>query len=432
MNKEENMSVKVGLIGVGTVGSGVVEILESKKALLLKTTGIDIEVSMLCARTQATLDKFPKIKSTTDPLELINSNNVDIIVELAGGYDAPRKWLTQAIAAGKHVVTANKALVAKYGTELLPLASQNNLHFLYEAAVGGGIPIIKSINESMQANTIKSLSCIINGTCNYILSEMSEKGSEFDDVLKDAQELGYAEADPTFDVEGIDASHKLAILASLASFKFVDFEKFAVKGIRGISKQDIQWASKNNYCIKHLGSMQQDSEGLDISVEPCLLPSTHLLANVNGALNAVYLETDRLGPALFTGAGAGQFPTASAVVSDILTAAHAIGQNANALPMDWYNHENPAKLNDAKLAKSEFYIRLLVEDKPGVLAKITKDLSDENISLATIEQTLDEEKKQATIVVTTHLCKKGELETALSVMESEKVIIDASTIKIMA
>ncbi|MDB9744320.1 homoserine dehydrogenase [Fibrobacterales bacterium] len=426
------MSVKVGLIGVGTVGSGVVEILESRRELLSKTTGVDIEVSMLCARTQSTLDKFPHIKSTTNPQELIDSKDVDIVVELAGGYDAPREWLTQAITAGKHVVTANKALVAKYGTELLPLASSNNLHFLFEAAVGGGIPIIKSITESMQANTINSLSCIINGTCNYILSEMSEKGSEFDAVLKEAQDLGYAEADPTFDVEGIDASHKLAILASLASFKFVDFEKFAVKGIRGISKQDIQWAAKNNFCIKHLGSMSQDHDGLDVSVEACLLPSTHLLANVNGALNAVYIETDRLGPALFTGAGAGQFPTASAVVSDIFTAAHAIGQDANALPMDWYNVENPAQLKDTNLTESEFYIRLLVEDKPGVLAKITKDLSNENISLATIQQTLDEDKNQATIIVTTHLCKKGELEAALAMMDSENIIIDASTIKIMA
>ena len=312
------MKLKLGIIGVGTVGSGVIDIIESRKEWLQEHYQMEISIEGIAARRQANLDEFKQYKGTLNPLDLANDPEIDVLVELAGGYDLPLEWIEAAIENGKHVVTANKALIAKHGEKLFPKAAAKKTSLKFEAAVAGGIPIIKALQESLSGNEILSLYGIINGTCNYMVSEMEEKGLDFETALKDAQDLGFAEADPTFDVDGIDACHKLSILSTIAGRSYVPFEKIPTEGIRKIDPLDLEIVDSMGCVIKLLGIYKRQGDTADVRVHPCILPKDHLLANVTGVLNAVYLETDRLGPALFTGAGAGMFPTASAVVADII------------------------------------------------------------------------------------------------------------------
>ena len=310
------MSIGVGIIGLGTVGSGTVEILEERIPFFASELGLDIEIRGLCAKSDAETAPFAARghRCTTNAQELIDDPSIQILVELVGGYDLPRKWISAALAAGKNVVTANKALIAKHGAELFPIAAQNKVDLLFEAAVGGGIPVIRAMQESLVGCEIKAIRGIVNGTCNYILTSMFKDGGDFDAVLAEAQKLGYAEANPTFDVDAIDSAHKLAILASLASGKFVDFQKMLVEGIRGIGQIDVRMAREMSCTIKLLGIFNRCEDGrIDARVHPCLLPENHLLSSVDGVLNAVHIEATSLGPTLMTGAGAGKLPTASAV-----------------------------------------------------------------------------------------------------------------------
>ena len=303
--------LRIGLIGTGTVGGGVIQILEQKIAEYKEKLGVELELACICAKSDVEVAPYKEkgYKVSTNADEMIASNDIDVLVELAGGYNMPRKWILAALNSGKHVVTANKALLAKYGHEIFPLAAEKGLHVLFEAAVGGGIPIIRSLQEGLLGSTVESLSCIINGTCNYILSRMADEGLDFDVVLKDAQRLGFAEADPTFDIEGIDSAHKTALLASLCSGKRVDFEKIHVTGISKITAQDIAIAKELGCCVKLLGIYHRDGDRVDARVHPCFVPVDHLLSNVNGVLNAVYLKCDNLGETIQTGAGAGRLPT---------------------------------------------------------------------------------------------------------------------------
>jgi homoserine dehydrogenase len=410
------MQIGIGIIGVGTVGSGTVDILLEKKAYYQELYGLDFNITMVCARTDEELAPFRALGLTgsTQVQDIMTNPAISIVVELAGGYELPKSWIEQALTAGKHVVTANKALIAKYGAQLFPLAAKNKRHFLFEAAVGGGIPIIRSLQEALTGNSVNSIKCIINGTCNYILTEMSQKGSAFASVLAEAQSLGYAEADPTFDVDGIDSAHKLAILATLGSKQYVDFNKIHIEGIRRINETDIAFAREMGFVIKLLGVFSKVEGKTDARVHPALLPGDHLLASVNGVLNAVYLETDHLGPTLQTGAGAGKYPTASAVVADIV----AIGRQGvkggmSPIPMDFFSEGNPADLLPIEETSSAFYLRFTTRDETGVLASITKILSQQGISVESMIQKGHQKKDRVVIVMVTQVCKEGLMRQAL-------------------
>lgn len=380
--------MRIGIIGVGTVGSGTVEIIESLSPTWAAEHGINVDIVALCARTASELEPFANrgYKLCTQVGDLLNDPSISVIVELAGGYEAPREWVLQALNQGKHVVTANKALIAKYGHEIFPKAAATGSHFLFEAAVGGGIPIIRSLQESLIGNRILSLSCIINGTCNYILSRMSHSGLSFAQALAEAQAKGYAEADPTFDVEGIDSAHKLAILASLCARQFVDFQKMSISGISSISADDIANAAELECTIKLLGIFRQVGERIDARVHPCLVSKEHLLSSVNGPMNAVFLECDHLGPTIQTGAGAGKLPTASAVAADLVSLARSLQGNTRPLPMSWFNTQNQATLLPLELLESRYYFRFTTHDACGVLAQITGVLAKNGISIESLIQ----------------------------------------------
>ncbi len=424
------MKIRLGFIGAGTVGSGALLLLQKNRAFFLKELGIDFDVRMVASRQGDTLpESIPaSTRRTHDAMEVCRDPEVDVVLELAGGYELPRQWQTEALQNGKHVVTANKALLAKHGAELFPLAAEKGCHLMYEAAVGGGIPIIKALQESFIANDIQGLACIINGTCNYILTNMTQKKLGFAEVLQDAQKLGYAEADPTFDIEGVDSAHKVALLASLCYGKFVDFQKMSVEGITRVSALDIQMADELGFVIKLLGTVSQDSDGnIQASVYPALLEKDHQLATVNGVLNAVYLKTSAVGPVLLTGAGAGQLPTASAVVSDLVTLA---GRLADATPspnpMHFFRKENEAELVPIDALETEFYLRLTTEDKPGVLARVTAILAEEGISIRSILQKAEHDPENVPVILLTHLCRDAQIQKALKRINALDTIRGAS------
>lgn len=421
--------LRIGLIGTGTVGGGVIAIIEQKKAEYKEKLGIDLELACICAKTDEEVAPY-KAKGynvTTDADAMIASPDIDVLVELAGGYNMPRKWILAALNAGKHVVTANKALLAKYGHEIFPLAAQKGLHVLFEAAVGGGIPIIRSLQEGLVGSTVESLSCIINGTCNYILSRMAKEGLDFDTVLKDAQRLGFAEADPTFDIEGIDSAHKTALLASLCSGRRVDFEKIHITGISKITAQDIAIARELGCTIKLLGLYNRNGQRVDARVHPCFVPKHHLLSSVNGVLNAVYLKCDNLGETLQTGAGAGRMPTASAVVADIVSLARSIDTGSRAaLPMGWFNESNPAELVPISETSARCYFRITSRDERGVLAKITGILAENSISIETIIQKNVNDPGKVSIVVITEKILDSKAEKAIAAINALPEIVENS------
>jgi len=418
--------MRIGIIGVGTVGSGVVEIVE-KNQKLWNSLGVTIEIGGICAKSDAELAPYVAkgYKTTTNADVLLDDASLQTIVEVAGGYELPRKWITKALQNGKNVVTANKALLAKYGHEIFPLAKQKNCHVLFEAAVGGGIPIIRSIQEGLTGNRIESLSCIINGTCNYILTQMSQNGLTFEVALQQAQAQGYAEADPTFDIEGIDAAHKTALLASLASGKRVDFQKIHVTGITGVTAQDIQHAKDFDCTIKLLGNYRRVGERVDARVHPCLIPNDHLLSSVNGVLNAVYLECDNLGPTLQTGAGAGKMPTASAVAADLVSLARSLGGRAP-IPMDWFREGNDADLVSVDQLQTRYYFRFTTKDARGVLASITSILASNNISIESILQKGVRDPGKVSIVLLTERALESDVKAALAKIDALDAVTEPS------
>ncbi len=383
--------VKIGVLGLGTVGGGTVNVLKRNAQEISRRAGRDIIVTRASARdlSRDRICDTQGITLSTDPSEIINDPEIDIILELIGGTSLAKELVLQAIANGKHVVTANKALIALHGNEIFAAASKANVIVAYEAAVAGGIPIIKAIREGLSGNRINWLAGIINGTGNFILTEMRDKGRDFDDVLKEAQALGYAESDPTFDVEGIDAGHKLMILASIAFGIPLQFENVYTEGITKITRADVEYAGELGYRIKHLGIARKTNIGIELRVHPTLIPERRLLANVDGVMNAVLVNADAVGPTLYYGAGAGSEATASAVVADVVDVVRALTLNSiNRVPHLAFQDDSIADLHilTHEQIETAYYLRLTVEDKPGTLAQITQILAKQNISIEAILQ----------------------------------------------
>ena len=383
--------VKVGLLGLGTVGGGTAMVLQRNCEEITRRVGRCIDIVHAAARgiDQQTLVDPTKVKLTEDAFEVVNNPDVDVIVELIGGYSPARELVLQAIDNGKHVVTANKALIALHGSEIFKAASKKGVMVAFEAAVGGGIPIIKAVREGLAANRIEWIAGIINGTGNFILTEMRDKGRDFNEVLKEAQQLGYAEADPTFDVEGIDAAHKLTILASLAFGIELQFNKTYTEGIGAITPEDVAYAEELGYRIKHLGITRKTNHGIELRVHPTLIPERRLIANVDGVMNAVLVKGDAVGPTLYYGAGAGAEPTASAVVADIIDVARALdAASEHRVPVMGFQADAMSdcpvlSMDDVETA---YYLRMQAVDRPGVLADVSRIFAEQGISIEAVIQ----------------------------------------------
>ena len=384
-------AVNVGLLGLGTVGGGTLGVLHRNADEISRRAGREIRVVGAAVRDLERRRPCDTsgLALTTDPFDIVNDPNVDIVVELLGGDTVARETVLQAIENGKHVVTANKALIALHGNTIFENAQRRGVMVAFEAAVAGGIPIIKSIREGLAANRIEWLAGIINGTSNYILSMMEEAARDFDQVLKEAQDLGYAEADPAFDIEGTDAAHKLTILASIAFGIPLQFERVYVQGITAITIEDIAFARELGYRIKHLGLARRTAGGIELRVHPTLIPHKRLIANVNGVMNAILVRADAVGPTLYYGAGAGAEPTASSVVADLVDVVRAITTDPqNRVPHLAFQPGSLAALPILSIEEIEtaYYLRLSATNRPGVLAAITRIFGDSDISIDTILQ----------------------------------------------
>ena len=416
-------TVKLGLCGLGTVGGGVFDVLARNSSDINARAGRNISISHLGSRSEKPAYETSNIKVSRDLFAVAEDPDVDILVELIGGTRVAKDLVIKAIENGKHVVTANKALIAEFGNSLFKLAETHEVTLSYEAAVAGGIPIIGALREGLAANKIEWLAGIINGTGNFILTEMRDKGREFEDVLAQAQELGYAEADPTFDVEGIDAAHKLVILASIAFGMPLCFEGVFTEGISKIAPEDVVYAQELGYRIKHLGvARRRPEEGVELRVHPTLIPQNRLIANVDGVMNAVLVKGDAVGPTLYYGAGAGAEPTASAVISDIVNVSRAIGEDIqNYVPSLGYF---PDKLHDHTIlpiddVKTAYYLRVSVDDQPGVLSKITQILSERGISVkALIQKASMENSEQVPVILLTNLTQERLVDSAIIDIEN--------------
>ena len=391
--------MKVGILGLGTVGGGVVNVLQKNSASIERRTGVKIEVILAAVRdvTQKRICDTSNIKLTEDPFEVVNHPDIDVVLELIGGTELTKELVETAINNGKHVITANKALIANHGNELIKLANKKQVRLLFEASVAGGIPIIKSLEQGLSANNIESLAGIINGTGNFILTDMKEKGRDFDDVLKEAQALGYAEEDPTFDIEGIDAAHKLSILAAIAFGTELQFNQVYTKGISGITTEDIFHAQELGYTIKHLGIAKRTGNGIELRVHPTLVSNKQLIAQVDGVMNAVMVKSNALGTSLYYGAGAGDEATASAVIADLNDIIN--NQTSNHI-LGWKSQQKLTVIDNDEI-HSEFFLRLLVSDIKGVLAKVTGIFNDHNVSIEALIQKQVDENKNAHIAITT-------------------------------
>jgi len=394
------LTMKVGILGLGTVGGGVVNVLKKNADSIERRTGESIQVILAGVRNikQDRICDTSDIELTEDLFAVVNHPEIDVVLELIGGTELSKDLVETAINNGKHVITANKALIAKHGNELIKLANDNKVRLLFEASVAGGIPIIKTLEQGLSANKIESLAGIINGTGNFILSEMKSKGRDFADVLAEAQALGYAESDPTFDIEGIDAAHKLSILAAIAFGTELQFDQVCTKGISEVTAEDIRYATELGYTIKHLGIAKKSGDAIEMRVHPTLISNDQLLANVNGVMNAVLVKGDALGTSLYYGAGAGDEATASAVIADLIDIIN--NQTSNHI-LGWKSQEKPKVLN-ADLIESEFYMRLLVSDKKGVLAEITQIFSQNDVSIESLVQKQVDSDNNAHIAVITN------------------------------
>ncbi|MAX55227.1 MAG: homoserine dehydrogenase [Alcanivoracaceae bacterium] len=407
--------VKVGIAGLGTVGSGTVNVLKRNARDIARRVGRPIEITHIGARRDNPACETDGIRLSRDIFAVASDPDIDILVELIGGTDTARELVLTAIRNGKHIVTANKALIAEHGNEIFQAAQDNGVDVAFEASVAGGIPILKSLGEGLAANHIHWLSGIINGTGNFILTEMEEGGRDFNDVLAEAQQLGYAEADPTFDVEGIDAAHKLTILASIAFGIPLQFSKVYTEGISRITTEDVASAAHFGYRIKHLGIAKDTGNGIELRVHPTLIPKETMLSAVNGVMNAVMVNGDAVGPTLFYGAGAGAEPTASAVVADIIELGRALTVDHDervpylGFHTDHMSDEPILTIDDVTCC---FYLRLHVQDQRGVLADITRILSDNNVSIdAMVQREVDQ--GLVPIVMMTHEVREGDMNAAL-------------------
>ena len=414
--------IRVGICGFGTVGSGTFNVLARNSRDIAARVGRDVIVTHIGARRDNPRCDTGATRFSRDVFAVVRDPEVDIVVELIGGCDTARELVMEAIAAGKHVVTANKALIAQHGNEIFAAASARGVTVAFEAAVGGGIPIIKAIREGLAANRIEWVAGIINGTGNYILSEMREKGRSFADALGEAQALGYAEADPTFDVEGIDAAHKLVILASLAFGIPLQFEKVYTEGISALGQEDLAYAAELGYRIKHLGICRRTSAGIELRVHPTLIPGDRLIANVNGVMNAILVKGDAVGPTLYYGPGAGSEPTASAVVADIVDVARTLTADPNhrvphlAFQADRLSSEPVLPMS---AVQTSYYLRVAAVDRPGVLWRVAQILSEAGISIeALIQKEAPEGSETATMILLTSATIESRMTDAIAAIEA--------------
>ena len=425
--------IQVGLLGIGTVGSGVFNVLQRNQGEIMRRAGRGIEISMVAdldtARAKTMVGQYVQV--VADARAVIADPDIDIVVELIGGYGIAKQLVLEAIEAGKHVVTANKALLAIHGTEIFAAASRKGVMVAFEAAVAGGIPIIKSLREGLSANRIEWIAGIINGTTNFILSEMRDKGLDFDVVLKEAQRLGYAEADPTFDIEGVDAAHKVSLMSAMAFGVPVQFDKAYIEGITKLGAQDIKYAEQLGYRIKLLGITKKTAKGIELRVHPSLVPAKRLIANVEGAMNAVMVHGDAVGTTLYYGKGAGSEPTASAVIADLVDIARL--HTADAAQRVPHLAFQPDSMSDTPMlvmgdVVTSYYLRLNVADEAGVLANVTSILAIAGISIdAVLQREADEVggegSTQTDLIILTHDCVEAKMNEALAQMQALKTVL---------
>ena len=425
--------VRVGLLGIGTVGAGTFSVLTRNQHEITRRAGRGIEIAAVAdldvARAREVVGDRARVGN--DAFALVRDPSIDVVVELIGGYGVARELVMQAIAQGKHVVTANKALLAVHGNEIFAAARERGVVVAFEAAVAGGIPIIKALREGLTANRIEWIAGIINGTTNFILSEMRDKGASFDDVLKEAQRLGYAEADPTFDIEGVDAAHKATIMSAIAFGIPVQFDRAHVEGISSLQAADIRYAEQLGYRIKLLGITRRREHGIELRVHPTLIPSKRLIANVEGAMNAVWVKGDAVGHTMYYGKGAGAEPTASAVVADLVDVARTLtvdpGQRVPHLAFQ------PDAMADVPILpiseiQSAYYLRLRVADEPGVLADITRILADAGISIdAVLQREPAEGEQQTDIILLTHVTIEKRCDAAIARIEALSTVLSRVT-----
>lgn len=416
-------SIKVGLLGLGVVGGGTWKVLARNRQEISRRAGRNIEVTRVAVRDVAKARKLlgPNVPVDANPHAVVNDPTIDIVVELIGGDTLSRELVLEAIKNGKHVVTANKALLAKHGDEIFAAASQRGVMVAFEAAVAGGIPIIKAMREGLTANRIEWVAGIINGTTNFILSEMRSRGLSFDTVLAEAQKLGYAEADPTFDIEGVDAAHKLTLLASIAFGIPVQFDKAYIEGISKLASEDIKMAERLGYRIKLLGITKRRPQGIELRVHPALVPAKSLLANVEGAMNAVLVKGDAVGQSLYYGKGAGEEPTASSVVADLVDVARLMTSD----PEHRVPHLafQPDAMSDTPILDigdvvTSYYLRLTVADQPGVLAELAKHLADAGISIGSMIQQPNDASDMADLIFLTHEALERNVAQAITKIEA--------------
>ncbi len=415
--------INVGLLGLGTVGGGTLTVLRRNAEEISRRAGREIRVVRAAVRN---LEKAKAMAGdlplSTNPFDVVDDPEIDIVVELIGGLEPAKELVMQAIANGKHVVTANKHLVAKHGNEIFAAAQARGVMVAFEAAVAGGIPIIKALREGLTANRIEWLAGIINGTSNFILTEMRDKGAAFEDVLKEAQALGYAEADPTFDIEGVDAAHKLTILSAIAFGIPMQFDRVYTEGISKLTREDVKYAEELGYRIKLLGIARRAENGIELRVHPTLIPERRLIANVDGAMNAVLVKGDAVGPTLYYGAGAGAEPTASAVIADLVdvTRLHTADPHHRVPHLAF----QPDQLSDTPIlpmdeVRTSYYLRLRAFDRPGVLADITRILADGSISIdAMVQKEPAEGEEQVNIILLTHITVEKNINAAITKIEA--------------
>ncbi|RXZ84523.1 homoserine dehydrogenase [Paenibacillaceae bacterium] len=414
--------VKVGLLGLGTVGTGVIRIVEGHQEDLQSQVGspIIIEKVLVQNRSKVRSISIDADKLTEDPYEVIHHPDIDVIVEVMGGIDHTKQYIMEALARGKHVVTANKDLMALHGPEILAKAQEHRCDVLYEASVAGGIPIIRTLIEGFSSDRITKIMGIVNGTTNYILTKMSQEGASYDEVLKEAQQLGYAEADPTSDVEGLDAARKMTILARLGFRADISLEDVSVKGISSVSRDDILYAKRLGYEVKLLGIADRQDDYISVSVQPTMVKNTHPIASVNGVFNAVYVHGEAVGETMFYGAGAGEMPTATSIVADLVAVVKNQKLGVNGL-------QSTAAYNVKKLKSDEqiaykYFLLLHVDDRAGVLARITQVFAEYEVSLESVLQQPNPANPEAEIIVITHDANKAAMNKVLQAFESLEVV----------
>ncbi len=425
--------IKLGLLGLGTVGYGAFQVLARNQEEIQRRAGRGIEITKVAVRNVERAKGLVGHAAvvTGDPFEVVNDPAIDVVVETIGGYDLTKQLVLKAIENGKHVVTANKALLAVYGNEIFAAARKANVMVAFEAAVAGGIPIIKALREGLTANRIQWIAGIINGTTNFILSEMRDKGIDFDVALADAQRLGYAEADPTFDIEGVDAAHKLTLMSAIAFGVPVQFDRAYVEGITKLSALDIKYAEELGYRIKLLGITRRAENGIELRVHPTLIPSKRLIANVEGAMNAVLVQGDAVGATLYYGKGAGAEPTASAVVADIVDVTRLqTAAPEHRVPHLAFQHDS---LSDTPVlpideVTTSYYLRLRVVDRAGVMAELTRILADLDISIdALLQKESREGEHQTDIIILTHQTLEKHINSAIAKIEAMDTVLSKVT-----